>query len=86
MNAAKQKAVFNADKDDLAQVEALVAEGRYRSVSEFVREAIAKRLRQLEALRLREQVARYVAKARANEDAELIEHQAFDGRRGRAKR
>ena len=86
MNAAKQKAVVNADKDDLTEVEGLVARGRYRSVSQFVREAMAEKLSQLRALRLEEQVARYVTSGRASEDTDLIEHQAFAGRRGRAKR
>ncbi len=73
----RRKAVISADPEALAEVEALVEQGRYATVSEFVREAIAESLLRGREARLAEQVARYCAAGHADEDDELIAAQAF---------
>jgi Arc/MetJ-type ribon-helix-helix transcriptional regulator len=78
MGDPKRKAVISADAEDLSAVEALVREGRYRTVSEFVREAMAEYLDRVRRERLAEQVGRYCEEVSADEDAELVAWQAFD--------
>ncbi|MGH7857003.1 MAG: ribbon-helix-helix domain-containing protein, partial [Candidatus Binatia bacterium] len=79
--STKRKAVINAEKSQLEQVQRLVADGRYRTVSEFVREAVAEKLERIEQDEVSEAVARYCAAGHAGEDVELIGAQAFEGAR-----
>jgi Arc/MetJ-type ribon-helix-helix transcriptional regulator len=74
----KVKTVFSAERRQLSAIEALVEAGRYRSASEFLREAIDEKLERLRGSRLAEQVARYCAGGRAQEDLDLIGAQALD--------
>jgi len=78
MPRTKRKAVFTAQPDQLDQIQALVRSGRYRSSSEFLREAIDEKLEGLDRERLAEQVARYCQGGHADEDASLAAGQAFD--------
>jgi len=68
----KRRVVVNADAADLRLVEELVASGRYRTVSDFVREAVHEKLVRAEAEVLEDEVARYCAAGYANEDPDLI--------------
>ena len=86
MAFAKRKAVINADADHVRQAEALVRAGRYRSLSDLVREAMAEKLERLRRAELHEQVSRYCSSGCANEDKDLIVWQVADGARHRAKR
>ncbi len=83
---SKQKAVISARKEHLEEIGTLVRGGRYRTVSEFVREAVAEKLERLRRVRLTEQVARYCDEVSRGEDAELISWQAFDERPARKAR
>jgi Arc/MetJ-type ribon-helix-helix transcriptional regulator len=75
---ARKKAVISADPEALALVEALVVEGRYATVSEFVREAIVQNLNRVRQSRLAEQVERYCASGDSKDDDDgLIRAQAF---------
>ncbi len=78
---AKRKAVFTAEPDQLDQIQEIVRRGRYRSSSEFLREAIDEKLDRLRGDLLAEQVARYCAGRYAGEDDGLIAGQAFDADR-----
>jgi Arc/MetJ-type ribon-helix-helix transcriptional regulator len=84
----KAKAVVNAEKRQLAEIERLVKRGDYGSVSEFMREAVDEKLERLREMSLGEQVARYSAAGHSDEDGDLVAAQAFDTRtrRPRAKR
>ena len=75
--APKQKIVFTAEPGQMGRVEALVRQGRYRSASEFLREAIDRRIAELEAEVVAEQVERYCDEGHANEDDALVAGQAF---------
>ncbi|HEX9150431.1 MAG TPA: ribbon-helix-helix domain-containing protein [Thermoanaerobaculia bacterium] len=75
---AKRKAVFTAEPEQLDRIQEFVREGRYRSSSEFLREAIDEKLERLRGDLLAEQVARYCEKRYADEDEGLIARQAFD--------
>ena len=77
----KRRAVVNADAGDFRRVEELVASGRYRTVSDFVREAVHEKLVRAEAEVLKDEVARYCAAGHADEDQDLIRAQAFAGPR-----
>ena len=79
MPATKRKAVISAERAHLDAVEALVQEGRYRTVSHFVRDAVAEKLERLERERLTEQVSRYCEAGADGADDELVEWQAFAG-------
>ena len=74
----KKRTVFTAEPDQLEQIESLVRDGRYRSASEFLREAIDHRLADIEAMTLAEQVERYCEDGHAAEDVGLIDAQALD--------
>jgi Arc/MetJ-type ribon-helix-helix transcriptional regulator len=75
---ARKKAVISADPEALALIEALVVEGRYATVSEFVREAIAQNLDRVRQSRLAEQVERYCEFGDGKDhDDDLIRAQAF---------
>ena len=78
MGKTKRKAVINAEAEQLLDVEGLVREGRYRSVSEFVREAIADKLQALNHSRVEEQLERYCANELDQEDDDIIGGQAFE--------
>lgn len=78
MGDRMKKAVFTAEPWQLAQIQALVQAGRFRSTSEFLREAINDKLMALQQSRLGEQLGRYCADGHGDEDAELIEAQAFE--------
>ncbi|HXU81765.1 MAG TPA: ribbon-helix-helix domain-containing protein [Polyangia bacterium] len=86
--APKAKAVVNAEKQQLLEIERLVKRGDYASVSEFMRQAVDEKLQRLQETRLAEQVARYAAAGHSDEDNELVAAQAFStrARRPRAKR
>ncbi|MFZ5467789.1 MAG: hypothetical protein ACOZIN_00010 [Myxococcota bacterium] len=86
MGRTKQKAVISAGKEQLEEVKGLIRARRYRTVSEFVSEAIAEKLEKLHREELSEQVERYCAKGHAWEDTDLIDAQAFEPERRRAKR
>ncbi len=90
MVSTKRKAVVSAEAAHLDEVEGLIRDGRYRSVSEFVREAMGEKLARARQARLAEQVASYCACGHGDADNELIDAQSFDepegSRRGRRKR
>lgn len=81
MAIPKRKAVFTAEPEQLERVQELVESGRYRSSSELIREAIDEKLERLRRERLAEQVAEYCDRGYSEEDAGLIDMQAF-GREG----
>lgn len=74
---SRKKAVINAEPEALADVEALVREGRFASVSEFVREAMREKLARLRRERLHRQVASYCREVDIDEGDNLIAAQAF---------
>lgn len=78
MGQTKKKVVFTAEPTQLEQIEAVVHAGKYRSASEFLREAIDEKLRRLRQERLEAQVASYCAEGYGDEDRDLVEFQAFD--------
>ena len=78
MGLSKRKTVFNGDEEVLQQVKELIASGRYKSLSEFVREAMAEKLKHLRQQHLNEAVVRYCAAGYAGEDSEMIRAQALD--------
>ena len=84
----KAKAVVNAEKRQLVEIERLVKSGSYASVSEFMRQAVDEKLERLREARLGEQVARYSAAGHSEEDGDSVAAEAFDvpARRPRAKR
>lgn len=87
--AARAKAVVNADRRQLVEIEQLVRRGAYASTSQFVREALDEKLERLREARLREQVARYATEGLSDEDENLVSGQAFETtgrRRARAPR
>ena len=83
---ARQKAVINADKSQLHQVKRLIESGRYETLSEFMREAVAEKLERLEQDHVAEAVGRYCAAGHADEDVDLIGAQAFEGKRRSRRR
>lgn len=74
----EEEAVVNAEAEQLSRVEGLVREGRYRSISEFVREAIADKLQSLNQSRVEEQLDRYCGHGLDQEGDDLIGGQAFE--------
>lgn len=78
MGDRKKKTVFTAEPWQLAQIQALIQAGHFRSTSAFLREAINDKLAALQRSRLAEQVGRYCADGHDEEDGELIEVQAFE--------
>jgi Arc/MetJ-type ribon-helix-helix transcriptional regulator len=74
----KRRTVFTAEPEQLEQIEAFVRSGKYRTASEFLREAIDEKLQRLRRKRLEAQVAAYCAEGYADEDRDLSELQAFD--------
>ncbi len=85
--ATKRKAVISAEREHLDAVEQLVQQGRYRTVSHFVRDAVAEKLERLRQERLSEQVSRYGDAGTSVADDELVEWQAFtDAPKARSRR
>jgi Arc/MetJ-type ribon-helix-helix transcriptional regulator len=76
--SAKERAVVNAYAHQLRRVEKLVASGRYRTLSDFVREALDEKLARAEEELLADEVERYCAAGYAHEDADLVAAQAID--------
>lgn len=74
----KRRTVINADARQIEKVGRLVEQGRYRTVSDFVREAVDEKLVRIEDALLEDEVARYCEGGHGDEDAELIASQAFD--------
>ena len=85
MASGKRKAVVNAESAQLDRVQRLVGSGRYRSLSEFVREAVEEKLQRIEQERVAEAVERYCVAGHAEEDIDLIGAQADRERRSSRK-
>ena len=79
--ATKKKAGFTAEPQQLVPIQEMVRKGRYRTSSEFLREAIDEKLARLRRESLAEQVAGYCTKGYAREDGDLVTEQAFDPER-----
>jgi Arc/MetJ-type ribon-helix-helix transcriptional regulator len=80
MGTTKRKTVINAEASQIERVQPLIDAGRYRTLSEFVREAMDEKLQRIERERIAEAVERYCAAGYAAEDLDLIELQAFDSK------
>lgn len=78
MAPGKRKAVFTAEPEQLERIQEIVRQGRYRTASAFLREAIDEKLVRLDRDLLAEQVERYCQGGHAGEDDGLIARQAFD--------
>ncbi len=78
MAPPKRKAAFSAEPAQLERIQEVVHSGRYRTSSEFLREAIDEKLARLRREELAAEVDRYCAQGLAGEDAGLVESQAFD--------
>ncbi len=78
VRATKQKTVISGDKSQMERVRRLVDAGRYPSVSDFVREALAEKLERLDEASVAEAVERYCKAGHADEDIDLIDRQGFD--------
>ena len=85
MGTVKRKAVINAEASQIDRVQPLIDAGRYRTLSEFVREAMDEKLQRIEQERIAEAVERYCVAGHAGEDIELINGQAFDTKRSSHK-
>lgn len=70
--------MINAEAAQIERVQPLIDAGRYRTLSEFVREAMDEKLRRIERERIAEAVERYCAAGHAAEDVDLIDVQAFE--------
>lgn len=78
MATTKRKTVINAEASQLERVQPLIDAGRYRTLSEFVREALDEKLQRIERERIAEAVERYCVAGHALEDLDLIDVQAFE--------
>jgi len=78
MAPTKKKTVFNAEPRQLDEIQAVVSTGRFRSVSELLREAIDEKLERLRRERLEAQVESFVAEPTEDWDAGLADLQALD--------
>ena len=85
MVTTKRKAVINAEAAQIARVQPLIDAGRYRTLSEFVREAMDEKLQRVERERIAEAVERYCAAGHAAEDLDLIDAQAFANKPARRR-
>jgi len=74
----KRRTVVNAEPRQIERAMLLVQQGRYRTLSDFVREAIDEKLARIDEALLEDEVARYCAAGHGVEDADLVESQAFD--------
>lgn len=81
MGTTKRKTVINAEAAQIERVQPLIAAGRYRTLSEFVREAVDEKLQRIEGERMAEAVERYCAAGHAAEDLDLIATQTFGRKR-----
>ena len=86
MAQTKRKSVISADVGHLDRISELIRAGRYATLSEFVREAMAEKLDRLRQARLADQVTRYCEQGYDREDLDLVSAQAFPTGRRRAKR
>jgi len=77
VGTVKRKAVINAEASQIERVQPLIDAGRYRTFSEFVREAMDEKLQRIEQERIAAAVEHYCAAGHAGEDIELIDVQAF---------
>ena len=73
----KRRTVVNADPRQIERAMQLVAQGRYRTLSDFVREAVDEKLARVEDALLADEVVRYCAAGHADEDADLIAAQSL---------
>ena len=78
MAQAKRKTVFTAEPGQVESIRAIVRAGRFRSASEFLRDAIDEKLRRLEREGLVDQVERYCREASLRDEPDLVDAQAFD--------
>ena len=78
MARLQKKTVFATEAQQVEQIQAVVRSGRYRSASEFLRDAVDEKLERLRRERLEKQVAHYCAEGYAEEDGDLVALQAFD--------
>ncbi len=78
MAQTKRKTVFTAEPNQLKEIQEIIRSGRYRSTSEFLREAIQEKLQRLHLERLSDQIERYCTAGHDDEDRELADVQAFD--------
>ncbi len=85
-SASKQRAVINAEKSQLDRVNRLIEKGRFRTLSEFVRQAVAEKLERTDQDHVAEAVGRYCAVGHADEDTDLIAAQAIERRPRRRRR
>lgn len=86
MARTKRRTVISADADHLRRAAGLIAAGRYRSLSDFVREAMDDKLARLERELLADEVERYCAAGHAAEDEDLVVAQAFESPKPRPRR
>ena len=80
MGTTKRKTVINAEASQIERAQSLIDAGRYRTLSEFVREALDEKLQRIERERIAEAVERYCAAGHAAEDLDLIDVQAFESK------
>jgi Arc/MetJ-type ribon-helix-helix transcriptional regulator len=86
--STKRRTVINAEPRQVERAMVLVARGRYRTLSDFVREAMDEKLARVEEALLVDEVARYCAEGHAGEDADLITAQTVEqppAKRGKRK-
>jgi Arc/MetJ-type ribon-helix-helix transcriptional regulator len=74
----KRRTVVNAEPEQVERVQALVTQGRFRTLSDFVREAMDEKLARVEDALLADEIARYCAAGHAEEDADLIAAQVLE--------
>jgi Arc/MetJ-type ribon-helix-helix transcriptional regulator len=86
MASTKRKAVINAEGSQIDRVQQLIDAGAYRTLSEFVREAVEEKLARLHLDRVAEAVESYCAAGYADEDGDLVAKQAFDGERKQTRK
>jgi Arc/MetJ-type ribon-helix-helix transcriptional regulator len=74
----KRRTVVNAEPRQIERAMVLVKQGRYRTLSDFVREAVDEKLARIDDALLEDEVARYCAAGHAIEDVDLVTGQSFD--------
>lgn len=74
----KRRTVVNAEPHQIERAMLLVKQGRYRTLSDFVREAVDEKLARIDDALLEDEVARYCAAGHADEDIELVTVQRVD--------
>ncbi len=80
MTETKRKAMINASVSDLEEIERIVRSGRYRTLSEFVREAVKEKLERLRLAELETAVGRYCEAGHANDDVDWVDLQFSRGK------